>query len=112
MDIRKVGVEEELLLVDPATRLAAPRSDDVTAGEELEQELFLHQVETTTDPTDRRAELEHRIRAARRTAGEAAAASGLALVACGAEPLRGAPARITPNQRYEDLLARFGDVAR
>jgi carboxylate-amine ligase len=111
MEIRKVGVEEELLLVDPRTRLAVPRSQQVVR-EDLDQELFLHQVETNTDATTDLAELAAQVRAARRTAGEAASAHGLAVVACGAEPLRGPSSRVTPDDRYEDLLERFGDVAR
>ncbi len=111
MSTRKVGVEEELLLVDPRTRLAVPRSEEVVSGD-LEQELFLHQVETKTDPVLALHDLGEQVRAARRTAGEAAAAKDLAIVACGAEPLSGQEPQITPDDRYEDLLARFGDVAR
>ena len=70
MTVRTLGIEEELLLVDPTTRQVSSRSHEVikrfrehgagrdhavratVATDELDQELFLHQVETRTDPTD------------------------------------------------------------
>src|SRR5262249_46550 len=65
MDVRTVGVEEELLLVDPQTRAVSARSVEVlkanlehlsgrdprVASDELDHELFLHMIETRTDPT-------------------------------------------------------------
>ena len=55
--LRKLGVEEELLLVDPDTRrltaLAehAVRARATDAAAPVERELFLQQVETQTPPT-------------------------------------------------------------
>lgn len=124
MGVRKLGVEEELVLVDPTTGSAAPRSHEVVgehterigrsrrATDDLSQELLLHQVETMTDAAADREELRRQVVAARRTAGEAAAAHGLAVVACGTVPLTGPVSRVTPDERYRDLMARFGDVAR
>jgi carboxylate-amine ligase len=54
---RKVGVEEEMFLVDPTTRELLPSSaqavaeDTATSSDhEVEQELFLQQVETQSQP--------------------------------------------------------------
>ena len=70
MTVRTLGIEEELLLLDPTTRQVSSRSHEVikrfrehgagrdhvaratVATDELDQELFLHQIETRTDPTD------------------------------------------------------------
>ena len=56
MSVRKIGVEEELLLVDPSTgHLTAVAESAVLANEtaeEVEQELFLQQIETSTPPCD------------------------------------------------------------
>ena len=110
MEIRKIGVEEELLLLDPRTGVAAPRSTEVARGD-VEQELFLHQVETKTDPVVGLDDLRRALVGARGAAGTSAADAGLALVACGAEPLAGPPSQVTPDDRYRDLLERFGDIA-
>ena len=97
MDVRTVGVEEELLLVDPGTRAVSGRSAEVLqdnrehgsgrhpagSGDELDQELFLHQSETRTDPTTGLNDVARQLVAARRTAGEAATAAGLGVIACG-----------------------------
>ena len=58
---RTIGIEEELLLIDPATRQVSPRSQRVlkqatdhrsaTSEEDLDKELFRHQLETRTAPT-------------------------------------------------------------
>lgn len=128
---RTVGVEEELLLVDLETRLAAPRSSEVTkrfrehgrgreasrgragaATDELDQELFLHQLETRTDPSSDLGNILDQLRAARRTAGVAAEDAGLAIAATGTAPTSSGPPRVTRNQRYEEMVATFGDVAR
>src|SRR6478752_4384388 len=91
MDVRTVGVEEELLLVDTATRAVSARSVEVlklnrehlsgrhphVASDELDQELFLHQIETRTDPTTDLDDVSGQLLAARRTAGDAATSAGL-----------------------------------
>src|SRR3954454_23743771 len=103
MDVRTVGVEEELLLVDPETRAISARSaavlkanrehgsgrDPQLSSDELDQELFLHQVETRTDPATDLDDIAGQLVAARRTAGEAAGAAGLGVMASGIAPLAG-----------------------
>ena len=59
------------------------------ATDELDHELFRHQLETRTDPTRDGDDAFAQLVAARRTAGEAARAAGLAAGACGTVPLAG-----------------------
>src|SRR3954463_5712896 len=99
--VRKVGVEEELLLVDPGTgELAnaagrvlhehrADRGDEVRPepSRDLEGELLRHMVETHTAPTAALAESGRQLREARRTAIAAAEDAGVAVVAVATAPL-------------------------
>jgi glutamate---cysteine ligase / carboxylate-amine ligase len=125
--VRTFGFEEELLLLDPETRevvAAAPqvlkefrehgrgRAGASTASDDLEQELFRHQLETRTDPTRAATDAIAQLVTARRTAGEAAAAAGLVVGACGIVPLRGDRSVVTPNDRYRAMVDTYGEVAR
>ncbi len=123
--VRTVGIEEELLLVDPGTGSVSPRSSEVvkrlvdarrgapgSAADELDQELFGHQVETRTDPHRHLADLRAQVVAARRTAGRAAREADLAAVACGVVPRPSGEPVVSPDPRYRDIVERFGDVAR
>jgi len=126
MDVRTVGVEEELLLVDPETRAVSARSVEVlkanrehgsgrhphASSDELDQELFLHMIETRTDPTTDLDDTVRQIVAARRTAVEAAAPSGLGVIACGVVPLAGEEPQVSPNERYQAMVEIFGETAR
>jgi len=126
--VRKFGVEEELMLVDPGTGrlravshrvLAAHRGnvgrqqpDDFGADAGLEQELFLQQIETGTAPCTHVADLEKDLAACRRRAAESAAAAGADLVAVGAPVLADSPQRVTPKPRYERIVQEFGSIGR
>lgn len=118
--MRTVGVEEELLLVDPVTREVVPRSQQVlkhaaeTEGEHegLDHELFRHQLEVRTPPVTDLAELREHLVRSRRLAEEAAAAVGLTTMASGTVPLESGEARVTRDDRYLDMADRFGEVAR
>ena len=118
--VRTVGVEEELVLLDRSTRAvvaAAPRvlkafREHGPDAEGPDQELFRHQLETRTEPFVDLADLLDQLVATRRTAGEASAAAGLALGACGIPPLGGDEASVSPGDRYRDMVDTFGEVAR
>jgi carboxylate-amine ligase len=125
--VRRVGMEEELLLMDPRTRQVVPAARTVLkefhehgrgraalrpATDELDQELFRHQIETRTDPTRDLEDAFAQLVSARRTAGEAARAVGLVTAACGMVPLGGEQDAVSPNDRYRDMVDRYGDVAR
>jgi len=114
--VRKMGVEEELMLVDPATgRLTAvsqPAVDANEADEEVEQELFLQQIETSTPPCRDAEELLTGLRAGRRAVGEAAAAAGVRAVAMAAPVLPEDDEDFTPKARYRKIHAEYGEMAR
>src|SRR6478735_1095181 len=125
--VRPVGVEEELVLLDPASRevvAAAPavlkefrehgagRRPPRTATDELDQELFRHQLEIRTDPATELDDVLGQVLAARRTAGVAARAVDLRIGACGIVPLGGDRSVVSPNDRYRDMVEAFGEVAR
>lgn len=126
MDVRTVGVEEELLLIDPETRAVSARSVEVlkanrehgsgrhprASSDELDQELFLHQIETRTDPTTDLDDVWRQLVAARRTAAEAAVSAGLGVIACGVVPLEGEEPQVSPNERYRAMVEIFGETAR
>ena len=124
--VRTVGLEEELLLVDPVTREVAPVAQQVlkvhrehgrgrlgteAAADDLDQELFRHQVETRTDPATDLADALAQVVEARRTAGEAATAAGVAIVACGIAPLGSNLTEVSPSSRYRDMVETYGEVA-
>ena len=125
--VRTLGIEEELLLLDPASRGVAPGAPRVlkefrehgrgrqlarAASDEVDQELFRHQLETRTDPTTSAADAFAQLVTARRTAGEAARATGLATGACGVVPLGGDRTSVSPNDRFRAMVDTYGEVAR
>src|SRR5689334_607780 len=91
MSVRKVGMEEELLLVDPDTRRVTSVSGATVEAnerdEEVGSELFQHQIETSTPPVVGADELAEHLRNGRRAVGEAAAAAGARAVAVSTPPL-------------------------
>jgi glutamate---cysteine ligase / carboxylate-amine ligase len=124
--VRKVGVEEELLLVHPESGELANAAGHVlhehrtehhdvpppTASEDLEGELLRHMVEIHTDPSADLAETARQLREARRTAMVAAEESGLALAAVGTAPLGSAEPAVSVDPRYERIVNEFGDTGR
>ncbi len=116
MPVRKIGVEEELMLVDPETgRLTALSQAAVSANEaeeEVGEELFLQQIETSTPPCERSDELFDALKAGRRAVGEAAAAAGARAVAMPTPVLPEEDERITPTPRYLKIASRYGELAR
>lgn len=122
MEARTLGVEEELLLVDPETREVSPRShlvlEQVPAGatgpeaDDLDHELFRHQLETRTPPVAGLADLREHLVHARRFASEAAARVRLVTAACGTVPLESGEPRVTRDDRYLDMVDRYAEIAR
>jgi carboxylate-amine ligase len=126
VETRTVGVEEELLVVDPATRSVTARAGEVLrenvqrgpggsprrATDELDKELFRHQLEIRTDPTVEIGEVVGQVVAGRRTAGEAAAALGLAVAVSGSVPLAAEEPVVSDNDRYRDMADTYGLIAR
>jgi len=123
--VRTVGVEEELLLIDPETRQIGSRSPQVlkefrehgagrepaVADDDLDHELYRHQVETRTRPETDLAAIRTQVLAARQHAAEAAEAAGLVTVASGIVPIGGMPLQVTDNDRYRHMTETFGRIA-
>lgn len=125
MGVRTVGIEEELLLVDPGSGELATVSArvmhrhrasgrDASEGPEgdLDDELLQHMVETHTDPGTDLEQTGEQARAARRTAIAAAREAGVAVAAVGAAPLGPTLSRVTPDDRYHRIVEEFGDTGR
>ena len=123
--VRKVGVEEELLLVDLETGELANAAGAVlhvhrtdkrdpapSAPSDLEGELLRHMVETHTDPLTDLAEIGRQLREARRTAIDAAEDSGVAVAAVATAPLGSVRPAVSVNPRYERIVQEFGDTGR
>ena len=113
--MREMGVEEEMFLIDPSTGQLAPVSDRVihatrAAEDDLDQELFLQQLETRTRPHTDLADLREDLVAERRLAAESAESIGAALASVGAPVLPHEDGRTTPKQRYVTMLDMFGTV--
>jgi glutamate---cysteine ligase / carboxylate-amine ligase len=116
MSVRTVGIEEELMLVDPGTGQLAARSRSAVraseAEEEVEEELFLQQIETSTAPCEHADDLIAGLRAGRRAVGEAAAAVGARAVAMPAPVLSEEGEDFTPTPRYLRIRSEYGELAR
>ncbi|MGW4163863.1 glutamate--cysteine ligase [Streptomyces sp. NPDC004788] len=123
--LRTIGVEEELLLVDPATGLPQPLSGTVTEiaawhadvrpeadrGEPVKPELYCEMLEIGTRPCATADELADQLRQARATAAAAAKEAGVAVAALATAPMRFEQV-LNPADRYrriEDRYARLVD---
>lgn len=111
--VRRVGVEEELLVVDPESGRAQAQAskvlgfaDDSTTSSELQRE----QVEVETQPCSSLSELAAEIAERRRTIGEAARKNGLEVAALATSPLPVDPS-ITASGRYQRMAERFAATA-
>lgn len=117
--MRSVGVEEELLLVDPdsgqALALAGEVLRDAADGEPAAEqpfssELMREQVETNTRPCATLDELAAEVRRWRRAVSDAAKGRGARVAALGTSPLPVDPS-ITVSPRYQRIAGEFGRTA-
>jgi glutamate---cysteine ligase / carboxylate-amine ligase len=110
-----VGVEEELMVLDPETFDLAPRAHAVLERLEgdarFKPELPAAQLEIALAPASTVGEAVQALAQAR--ADLAAAADGIALFAgAGAHPFAAAEGVLSDGARYEALLHEYGPVAR
>ena len=114
--LRTLGVEEEFLLLDPATGrpravgtgvLAAWNGTEDADGAGLTGELHREQLETGTRPCRTLDELAAQLRATRADAAAAAAEVGAAVAPLGTSPLPVEPT-LSPSPRYGRIAERFG----
>jgi carboxylate-amine ligase len=119
MTMRTVGVEEELLLVEPGTgqplavaetALDAAGQPEETEQTELAFELQRQQLETNTTVCRDLGELAREVRRCRALAAEAAAGAGARVAALGTSP---APVRpqLVREGRYLRMARAFGLIA-
>ncbi|MGW0607732.1 carboxylate-amine ligase [Streptomyces sp. NPDC002640] len=109
-----VGVEEELLLVDPLTRHLSPQGPEVAReaagdlGDRAGTELTQYQIELRTDPHTCLKEAAEQILSTRTAAARAAARLGVRLASTGTPVLgQATPVPITPGARYARSAAHF-----
>lgn len=110
-----VGLEEEVMLLEPDTLDLAPVAREVVdaapAGAPLKLELPASQVEITTTPAATVPEAIAQLAAGRREL--AATAGGMARPACaGVHPFAAADGVLNSGERYERTLADYGPAAR
>jgi len=110
-----LGVEEEFLLVDPATCRTAARADAVLArvgalpaGAKAERELLATQVEFASGVCTEPADLHGQLLAGRRALVDAAAAEGVLVVPSGTPVLAGP----VPPPTGGDRFTRISDLYR
>ncbi|MFE9258083.1 glutamate--cysteine ligase [Streptomyces sp. NPDC006879] len=105
-----VGVEEEYLLVDPATGLPVPRVEELRTAAglepivdtaEVQAELLQAQIEVATPVCHDLHEVGGHLLRMRHALGSAAERIGCRIAMSAAAPLRGAlPVPVTPSPRY------------
>src|SRR5437764_8856464 len=110
-----VGIEEELMLLDPATLDLAPVAPQVlerlSGDPRFKLELPAAQLEIALAPARSVTELAPQLAAARRAA--AAAADGIALLAgAGLHPFAAAEGMLNRGERYDRIEREYGTVAR
>ncbi|MFJ9850437.1 glutamate--cysteine ligase [Streptomyces sp. NPDC101150] len=109
-----VGVEEEYLLVDPASRQLSTEAEKVVAlaaaelGDRVTTEITRYQVEVRTDPHTGLTGLRDQLHTTRRAVADAAARLGLRIISSGT-PILGqhTPPPLTPGPRYARSAAMF-----
>ena len=123
MATRTFGVEEELLLVDPADGRPRPTGERVVrrAGQRpdssggqrplVEHEFKAEQAEIGSTPTASAAELTEDLRFLRRELSRAASATGVQIAALATSPTKVRPT-VTAEPRYERMTETFGLLAR
>ena len=129
--MRTVGIEEELLLVDPESgrpvsvagmvlrRASSPEEleraglgglDRDAPGGDITSEMQRQQLETHTPPRARLAELDHDLRQWRDLATRAARNAGARVLASGTSPMPVRPEHVQ-DARYDEMMERFGTTA-
>jgi carboxylate-amine ligase len=109
-----IGVEEEFLLVDPASRRTAARAGAVlkaarvlSHGATLQPELLSTQVEHATGVCASLDELRGQLVAGRRALAAAAQGEGVALVSSGTAVLTDPHVPVTEGERFEQICAIY-----
>ena len=108
-----LGVEEELMLLDPATFALAPGVERLLPEEGLKTELFSCLVETNTPVCESAAEALEELVRLRRLVAERAEQEGLVVAATGSHPFSiPEEQRIVDEPRYREMVEELGQVAK
>jgi carboxylate-amine ligase len=116
-DLHTLGVEEEYLLVDGAEPYGVEAVEQVIdeVPDELrdfvQHEYQRSQIEVATPPQLQLRGLWEAMTRLRTGLADAAARAGVRLVAVGASPGGGPPARVVDRPRYHRMRERFGDLS-
>jgi carboxylate-amine ligase len=111
--VRKIGVEEEMLLVDPSDGRPLALSAEALADghEHLETELQQEMIEIASDPFTVLDDVRDSLVARRAAADELARAVGARTAAIASSAVPTLP-HLTPDERYDWMAAHFGVTAR
>ncbi len=114
-----VGIEEELMLLDPETLDLSQGIEAVLAdvpaehSEQVKPELFQSVLEVATTPCSEIAEATEQLAGLRRLVGSIAARNGMLVGAAGTHPFaRCDDQRIVERDRYKDLVEDLGFIAK
>ena len=114
-----IGIEEEYQVVDPSSRELLPRGPEVLrrardkAGDEVQPELYMSQVEIGTPVCHTLADVRRELSRLRLASSQAAAEVGCRIAAAGTHPFsRWADQQLTPKQRYHTIVGDYGQLAR
>lgn len=113
------GVEEEYQIIDPITRALAGRQQKLlpeaekTLGDDVQPELQLSMIEIATPVCATLADVRRELHHARSNVVDAARSNGSRIGAAGTHPFSAwSDQSITPKDRYREIVADFGRVAR
>ncbi|MGW1071924.1 carboxylate-amine ligase [Streptomyces sp. NPDC002537] len=115
-----LGIEEEYLLLDPATALPVPKAEQICAAVDLEPvvhereiqaELLQAQVEVATPVCADLAEASRHLLRLRHAVSSAAKRAGCRIAACGTAPRTGlVPVPVTRKPRYLAMRTRAAQL--
>ena len=126
---RRLGIEEELLLVDARTGRLRPEAPAVLAAchplgqvgsgkaewPQVKHEFYLSQIEVATSPQRHLDVLRGELHLARSRIAEAGCSSGVVPLAVAGPVLGDADPQcdaVSPGERYAEIARHYGDVAR
>ena len=114
-----IGVEEEYQIINPQTRALAQRAGKVlpkarrTLGEEVENELYLSQIEVGTPVCKSLSETRAELTRLRREVIAAASQNGSKIAAAGTHPFsRWEDQTLTPKPRYQGIAEEYQQLTR
>ena len=116
-DLLTLGVEEEYLLVDAVEPYGIDAVEAVfdeipdAIRDSVQHEFMRSQIEVASPPQLELGGLYDSMRHLRRELAAASERAGARLVAVGASPASGPPARILDKPRYHRMRERFGDLS-